>query len=155
MTDHDLSDDHAIRVLTASYTDAINRFAIDDIARVYDDDAVFTMMDRPGVVGREAILDTLRSTVARYQLIMQLVHSGVVQIDGDRARARWQITELQIMNDGQSRFVAGRYEDEHVRRDDGWKFARRTFTARYLGDLDLSSGARPDPPALFPLWGHG
>jgi hypothetical protein len=84
---------------------------------------------------------------------MQLVHSGVVQIDGDRARARWQITELQITIDGQSRFVAGRYEDEHVRRDDGWKFARRTFTARYLGDLDLSSGARPDPAPLFPLWG--
>ena len=152
MTPHDLADEHAIRTLTACYTDAINRADIDDIARVYDDEAVFTMMDRPSVVGRTAILDTLRATVARYQLIMQLLHSGVVQIDGDRARARWQVTELQIMNDGQSRFVAGRYEDEHVRCDDGWRFARRTFTARYLGDIDLSSGARPDPPALFPLW---
>ncbi len=152
MTNDDLADEHAIRTLTASYTDAINRSDIDDIAQVYDDDAVFTMMDRPSVVGRTAILETLRTTVARYQLIMQLLHSGVVQIDGDRARARWQITELQIMTDGHPRFVAGRYEDEHVRRDDGWKFARRTFTARYLGDIDLTSGARPDPPTLFPLW---
>ncbi len=153
MTNHDLDDEHAIRTLTASYTDAINRCDIDDIAPVYDDDAVFTMMDRPSVVGREAILDVLRSTVARYQLVMQLVHSGVVQVDGDRARARWQITELQIMNDGTPRFVAGRYEDEHARRSDGWKFARRTFTARYLGAMDLTSGARPDAPPLFPLWG--
>lgn len=150
---HDLlADEHAIRTLTASYTDAINRAAVDDIAAVYDDEAVFTMMDRPSVVGRTAILETLRATVARYQLVMQLLHSGVVQIDGDRARARWQITELQIINDGNSRFVAGRYEDEHVRRDDGWKFARRTFTARYLGAPDLTSGALPDPPTLFPLW---
>jgi ketosteroid isomerase-like protein len=148
----EFADDHAIRTLTASYTDAINRADIDDIAAMYDDDAVFTMMDRPDVVGRSAILDTLRATVARYQLIMQLLHSGVVQIDGDRARARWQVTELQITIDGQSRFIAGRYEDEHIRRDHGWMFARRTFTARYLGDVDLSSGARPDQPARFPLW---
>lgn len=151
-----LADDHAIRALTASYTDAINRGDIDDIAPVYDDDAVFTMMDRPAVVGRDAILDTLRRTVARYELIMQLVHSGVVQLDGDRARARWQITELQIPVDGPPRFVAGRYEDEHVRRPDGWKFARRTYTARYLGAMDLSGPAIADRPVLFPLWpDHG
>ena len=147
-----LEDEHAIRVLTASYTDAINRMDIDDIAHVYDADAVFTMMDRPSVLGRAAILETLRSTVARYDLIMQLVHSGVVQVDGDRARARWQITELQIYPDGTPRFVAGRYEDEHVRRPDGWKFTSRTFTARYLGAPDLSGGAMPDAPPRFPLW---
>lgn len=155
MTPEQLADEMAIRTVVASYTDAINRGAIDDIAPTYDGDAVFTMMDRPSVVGREAILDVLRATVARYHLVMQLVHSGVVQFDGgdrDRARARWQITELQIPVDQPPRFVAGRYEDEYVRRADGWKFARRTFTARYLGDLGLGGGARPDAPTLFPLW---
>jgi ketosteroid isomerase-like protein len=152
MTHNDLVDEQAIRTLTASYTDAINRMDIDDIAHVYDEDAVFTMMDRPSVVGRAAILEILRTTVARYQVVMQLLHSGVIQIDGDRAQARWQITEFQILADGQPRFIAGRYEDEHVRRADGWKFARRTFTARYVGDIALTSGARPDTPTLFPLW---
>lgn len=151
-TNPHLDDEQAIRALTAAYTDAINRSDIDDVARVYDDDATFTMMDRPTVVGRGAILDTLRSTVVRYSMIMQLVHSGVVQVDGARARARWQITEHQIYPDGTSRFVAGRYEDELVRRADGWKFSSRTFTARYLGAPDLSSGALPDRPVLFPLW---
>ncbi len=152
MTHNDLVDEHAIRTLTASYTDAINRMDIDDIFPVYDEDAVFAMMDRPSVVGRTAILEILRATVARYQVVMQLLHSGVVQLDGDHARARWQITEFQILADGQPRFIAGRYEDEHVRRPDGWKFARRTFTARYVGDIALTSGARPDAPTLFPLW---
>jgi ketosteroid isomerase-like protein len=152
MTNNDLADEQAIRTLTASYTDAINRMDIDDIFHVYDEDAVFTMMDRPSVVGRTAILEILRATVARYQLVMQLLHSGVVQLDGDRARARWQITEFQILADGQPRFIAGRYEDEHVRCSDGWKFARRTFTARYVGDINLASGVRPDAPVLFPLW---
>ena len=152
MTDHDFADELAIRSLTAAYTDAINRSAIDDIGPVYDDEAVFTMMDRPSVVGRDAILEVLRATVVRYQLIMQLIHSGVVQLDGDTARARWQVTELQIFLDGTPRFVAGRYEDDLVRRPDGWKFVRRTFTARYLGAIDLSSGSMPDAPVRFPLW---
>jgi ketosteroid isomerase-like protein len=152
MSNNNLADEQAIRNLTASYTDAINRMDIDDIAPVYDDDAVFTMMERPSVIGRPAILDVLRATVARYQLVMQLLHSGVVQLDGDSARARWQITEFQVLADGQPRFIAGRYEDELVRRADGWKFARRTFTARYVGDISLTSGVRPDAPTLFPLW---
>jgi ketosteroid isomerase-like protein len=152
MMHDDLADEQAIRALTASYTDAINRMDIDDIFHVYDEDAVFTMMDRPSVVGRAAILEILRTTVARYQLVMQLLHSGVVQLDGDGARARWQITEFQILNDGQPRFIAGRYEDEYVRRADGWKFARRTFTARYVGDIALTSGSLPDVPTQFPLW---
>lgn len=151
-TNPHLDDEQAIRALTAAYTDAINRSDIDDVARVYDDDATFTMMDRPTVVGRGAILDTLRSTVVRYSMIMQLVHSGVVQVDGVRARARWQVTEHQISLDGTARLVAGRYEDELVRRADGWRFSSRTFTARYLGAPDLSSGALPDRPVLFPLW---
>ena len=92
-TDH-LADELAIRTLVASYTDAVNRCDVDDIAPVYDDDAVFTMMDRPSVVGRDAILDVLRETVSRYHLIMQLVHTGVVQLDGDSARARWQAVAI-------------------------------------------------------------
>lgn len=148
-------DELAIRSLTASYTDALNRGDVDAIGRVYDDDAVFAMMERPIVTGRDAILDVLRHTLSRYQLVMQLLHSGVVQVDGDVARARWQITEFQILVDGGRRFIAGRYEDEYARRARGWQFTRRTFTARYLGAPDLSSEARPDLPARFDLWPAG
>lgn len=150
-----VADELAIRTLTASYADAINRGDLADVARVYDTDAVFTMMDRPSVVGRDAIVDVLRTTLARYRLVMQLLHSGVVQLDGDRARARWQITEFQVIADGERRFVAGRYEDELVRRHHGWQFARRSFTARYLGDVSLSSDVLPDALPLFPLWPVG
>jgi len=152
VSNDDLIDELAIRTLTAKYTDAMNRSDVDEAARVYAEDAVFTMMDRPSVVGRAQIADVLRVTVAKYALITQMVHSGFVELDGDRARARWQITELQVFTTGQRRFVVGRYEDEHVRLAEGWRFARRTFTARYLGDVDLSSGVLPDTPPLFPTW---
>jgi ketosteroid isomerase-like protein len=148
----ELADELAIRSLTAAYTDAINRGDADEAMRAYASEAVFTMMDRPAVNGRAQITDVLRATVARYQLIVQLVHSGVVQLDGDRARARWQVTELQVPHDGPRRLVVGRYEDEHVRLPDGWRFSARTFVARYLGDVTLSSDVLPDTPPLFPLW---
>lgn len=141
---HDtVADELAIRSLTAEYTDAINRSAVDEAIRTYADDSTFTMMDRPTVVGRDAIRAVLQATVERYEMITQLVHSGVVTVDGDRASARWQITELQFRGDGTRRFVIGRYEDTHVRSPEGWRFATRTFVARYLGDPSLSDPLVP------------
>jgi ketosteroid isomerase-like protein len=148
----DADDERAIRSLTAAYTDALNRADFDDVAHAYDEDAVFKLLDRPEVTGRDAIVETLRTIVTRYRLVVQLLHSGVVQLDGDRARARWQVTELQFPVEGATRFIAGRYEDEHVRRAQGWRFSRRTFTARYLGTMELSAGVLPDAAPLFPLW---
>ncbi|MEZ5227925.1 MAG: nuclear transport factor 2 family protein [Acidimicrobiales bacterium] len=141
-----------LRNLVATYTDAINRLAVDEAIRTYADESTFTMMDRPTVVGRDAIEAVLQATVARYELITQLVHSGVVRLDGDRARARWQVTELQVMLDGTRRFVVGRYEDELARFPEGWRFVGRRFVARYLGDLDLSGPVMADGPTSFDLW---
>ena len=67
---------------------------------------------------------------------------------GNKAAARWIVTELQVALSGDRRFIIGRYEDELVRLDEGWRFARRAFTARYLGDADLSGGVIPDIPVL-------
>ena len=156
MTDHDhghdpVADELAIRSLTAAYTDALNRGDVADAMRTYAADAAFTMMDRPTVIGVDAIADVLRATVERYELVVQLVHSGVVQLDGDRARARWQITEYQFRPDSTRRLVIGRYEDEHARTADGWRFTARAFTARYLGDVSLGDAVMPDAPVRFPL----
>lgn len=146
-----VADELAVRALTAEYTDAINRMAVAEAIHTYAVDSTFTMMDRPTVAGRDAIAAVLQATVERYEMIVQLVHSGVVQVDGDRARARWQITELQFRTDGSRRFVIGRYEDELARLPDGWRFTARRFTARYLGDVSLADDVLPDAPARFDL----
>ena len=129
-----VADELAVRALVAEYTDAINRKAVAEATRTYADDSSFTMMDRP--------------TVERYEMI---VHSGIVQVDGDRARARWQITELQFRTDGSRRYVIGRYEDELARLADGWRFSARRFTTRYLGDVSLADDVLPDAPVRFDL----
>lgn len=148
-----LADELAIRNVTAAYTDAINRLDAAEATVAYADDGALDMMDRPTVVGRTAITDVLRATVAKYQIVTQLMHSGVVRLDGDQARARWQVTEFQVSHEGIRRFVIGRYEDSLVRLPEGWRFSHRRFTARYLGAVDLSSDVLPDPPVGFPIWG--
>ncbi len=148
----EVADELAIRNLFAAYTDAINRRDADEAMRVYADESTLTMMERPMVTGRANITEVLRATLARYQLVTQMVHSGVVQLDGDRARARWQVTEMQIVNDGSRRFIVGRYEDKLVRLSEGWRFQHRVFVARYLGNPDLSGEAMPDQPTLFDFW---
>ena len=67
MTDHTtnaVTDELAIRSLTAEYTDAINRGDVADAIATYAPDATFTMMDRPTVVGRDGI-DDLRPLARR------------------------------------------------------------------------------------------
>lgn len=145
-------DELAVRALAAAYTDAINRGAVDEAVHTYAEHSTFVMMNRPPVEGRDQIAETLRATVARYLLIAQMLHSGIVLIDRDRARARWQVTELQVANDATRRFVLGRYEDECARPANDWRFTSRKFTARYVGDVALTSDVMPDEATLFGLW---
>ena len=116
------------------------------------DDSALYMLDRPVVEGRANITEWLRRTTERYEWVVQLVHSGIVRLDGDRAFARWQITETQLINDGSRRLIVGRYEDTMQRFPEGWKFVQRKFTARYMGPFDMSADSLPDSPPLFPLW---
>jgi ketosteroid isomerase-like protein len=146
-----LADELAIRNLAASYTDALNRGAIEEATATYADESALYMLDRPVVAGRQNITEWLRRTTDRYQWVVQLVHSGVVRIDGDTAHARWQVSETQIINDGSRRLIIGRYEDTVRRFPEGWRFVQRKFTARYMGPFDMSAEPLPDVPSAFSL----
>jgi ketosteroid isomerase-like protein len=144
-------DELAVRRVTATYCDAANRLAAPEAAATYAPDGSLSMMGRPEVSGREAVEAMLEATFSRYELVTQLTHSGLVQIDGDVAASRWVVTELQVARTGERRFIIGRYEDQLVRLGEGWRFARRVFTARYVGPPDLGGEVAPDVPVRFPF----
>jgi SnoaL-like domain len=143
-----LFDDHAVRHVAATYCDAANRLSAREAAATYGPEGRLSMMGRPDVQGRDAVESMLAATFARYELVTQLTHSGLVRIDGNKAAARWLVTELQVALSGDLRFIIGRYEDELVRLGEGWRFARRVFTARYVGPPDLNGEVVPDIPVL-------
>lgn len=53
---------------------------------------------------------------------------GAIEVDGDRATARCWCREILSLKGGATRKVVGVYEDELVRQDGTWRFARRAYT---------------------------
>jgi hypothetical protein len=67
----------------------------------------------------------------------------------DRVTARSYVDGLVMFPDGQAGTRAnGYYDDELVATDEGWKIARRRFTAVLI--QFFPEGTRPDPAASSP-----
>jgi ketosteroid isomerase-like protein len=53
---------------------------------------------------------------------------GAIDAQGDRATARCYCREILLFKDGSVRKLVGQYDDELVRENGVWLFARRTYT---------------------------
>jgi hypothetical protein len=81
------------------------------------------------VRGRGAILAHCQRLVSGVRWVIQHANNGIVELDGDAARGRWQIVEyLQSASGG----------GVNIAR---WRFARRELFTTHVGAADLS--ARP------------
>jgi ketosteroid isomerase-like protein len=123
-----LQDDHAIRALTAFYSDAVTHLDAPRAASVYAEDGRASITGHE-IVGRTAIEEGMRHSFAEFSLLQLVEHGGVIEPDGDRARARWSTIELTVRRGSSDlNVVFGRYEDELVRTPGGWLFGSRTFS---------------------------
>jgi ketosteroid isomerase-like protein len=131
----------AIQHLAVSYAEAISRGEIDEAVAVYAPDGVLASPTTEDAVGPQAIADVLRTTTGDLEFVFQTVHLGLVHVDGDRARARFPITEwARRRSDGRPIQFLGIYEDDVVRLDVGWRFSRRQLIPRILGKPDGLTG---------------
>jgi ketosteroid isomerase-like protein len=148
-------DELAIRSLAAAYTDAVNRRDGEGMAAVYAPDGI---LESPAagapVVGIEKLTKRFKRLVEKErEFLMQLTHSGVVEIDGDRAQARWWFSEIKRPAGQTFEFILGTYQDEVVRLDIGWRFARRTVAAPLRWELPDESIKFSPLPAFFGITG--
>jgi ketosteroid isomerase-like protein len=141
----------AVQHLAVSYSEAVSRGAIDEACEVYAPDGVLASPTTDDAVGPAAIADVVRATTADLELVFQTVHQGLVQVDGDRARARFPITEwARRRSDGRPIQFLGVYEDTAVRLDVGWRFSRRELVPRTLGRPEGLTGRILPLDALRP-----
>jgi ketosteroid isomerase-like protein len=141
----------AVQHLAVSYSEAVSRGAIDEACEVYAPDGVLASPTTDDAVGPAAIADVVRATTADLELVFQTVHQGLVQVDGDRARARFPITEwARRRSDGGPIQFLGVYEDTAVRLDVGWRFSRRELVPRTLGRPEGLTGRILPLDALRP-----
>lgn len=150
-TPSDAPDIAAITGLAAAYAEAMSRFAVAEAVQVYAVDGVLSSPTTEDAVGRDAIEAVITRTVSGLDLLFQTVHTPLVVVDGDRARARVPITEWARRRADQVGIqFLGVYDDEAVRTGEGWRFSRRRLVPLTLGKPATFTGnVYPLPP---PPW---
>ena len=80
--------------------------------------------------GVDAVTDFMEQVHAMAGHTMHRMSNQVITVDGDTAEARTYVDALIMAGDNKSGVNAiGFYDDEIVRTADGWRIARRRFTA--------------------------
>ncbi len=123
-----LEDRIAIQELNASYGDAVSRRDKDDFAATWAEDGRWKLPNIDEVTGRAVIVELWLSQMANYPFHNFSGYVGALEINGDRATGRVWTSELVENIKGVSGRVTGRYDDEYVKRDGRWYFARKVFT---------------------------
>lgn len=144
----------AVQRLVHRYADAVVRRDAEQWGSCWADDAVWDLGIGPPAEGREAIVELWQGAMAGMAAVVQTVHNGDVYRDvsgGDDATAigHWYVDERYRTTDGAAGLLLARYDDEYVRVDGRWLFARRRLVALYHGPPDLTAPfALPtdDPP---------
>ena len=83
-----LQDDADIRDLVYRYADAVCRRDQEAWSGTWAEDGVWQLPGAPRMEGREAIVGLWAGAMAGFPFVAQIVHYGLVDIDGDTARRR-------------------------------------------------------------------
>jgi len=120
-------DELAILHLVATYADAVNRRDQELWNSTLSEHVSWTL---PGntVEGKEAVIGLYEAFMGSFEFVVQLVHQGTIEVDGDRAWGRWYLTEhLRRQGARETRTTIGSYTDEYVKENGRWLFAKRTY----------------------------
>jgi ketosteroid isomerase-like protein len=121
--------ERAIRRLISLYCDAVARLDAEAIGALFASDARVRIADRPERIGRAAIVEGLRATASRFSFLHQKCDTGLIDVAGERARARHSVLEINREHGADSlNFIFGAYDDEYRLTAEGWRFHRRSFT---------------------------
>ena len=139
-----LEDELSIRNLAASYSDAVNQRDLVAFRQLWTGGAVWEIGAplQASAHGIDEIVALLRRLLQAEKYFMQMTHSGVIEIRGDRATARFVEAER---GRGESTYYdcLAVYEDVLVREADGWRFAKRSYHYRFLDQNPFGGDAFP------------
>jgi hypothetical protein len=138
----ELADRLAIRELIERYSSALTRRAWDEMGAVYHLDAQWRVGEPDNLYfkTRKGIQDGISGIVTHADFLIQMIHSIVIDLQGDRATAVTVVNEIgRIEAQNFSMFLLGTYNDEITRVDGRWGFAKRYFQP-YYRDLSPLAG---------------
>lgn len=103
----------------------------DEIAALFTEDAVWEAGGRLGTCrGR----DEIRARMAEPTLFGSRHYfvNPVIEVDGARARARWELLAPCTLRDGRAAWMAGAEDDEYARLDGRWLHTSMRLTPHFL-----------------------
>ena len=141
-----LEDEAAIRDLAARFADAATRADHKTLKSLFKPDAIF-MIGEPASVtlkGVEEIDAHIQKLRDGKDFFVQFVHSGLIQIEGNTASARWLMREVALgpakSGSGKSHYNNfGLFIDELEKAEGKWLFKSRNYLYLCL-DTDLFTG---------------
>ncbi len=140
-----VEDELAIRTLAARFSDCANERDFEGFADLWSARGVWEIgPPSPACAeGVDAITEMLRRRLSAHSMFIHMTHSGVIQLQGDTARARFVERELGRCRRGYYENLAV-HEDELRREADGkWRFSRRVYHYRYLDDSAFGGQVLP------------
>ncbi len=153
-----VEDVEAIRELKARYGEVTdsryregvlgNREALgpiaDEIASMFSEDAVWDGGPALGLCeGRAAIRE--RFLEPTLQFAHHFFVKPRIEVDGDRARGRWDILAPCTTLDGRACWMAGVEDDEYVRVDGLWLHSRMQLEMIFMAPYDRGWVKQPRP----------
>ncbi len=133
-------DKMAIQEMAARFSDACNTRNIAAFHALWTPDGVWEI-GKPfetRAEGADAIAQLCQDLLGMWEFFVQMTHSGVIQIDGDTATARWTMHETASSPQATRYYNnAGLYEDTLVCVNGRWLFKHRRYHYMYLDDSEL------------------
>jgi len=131
------SDEHAIHALVARYADAVNRRDADDWAALWTEDGVWEIFGQ-AISGCDAVVKVWTTAMQGFRFVFHVVHSSVIEVDGDTATARFTVSEQLQSANGEPGLMLALYHDRFRRESGAWRIAHRKLQVLYQGPPDLS-----------------
>ena len=139
-----LLDEREIVAVATRYCRALDTKDRDLLDQVFAPDASADLMAPELCEGREAIKDRIEAALARLDVSQHLVGNHEVTVDGDTATHRCYLQAQHVRRSaprGPNYIVAGRYEDELTRTDEGWRIRFRRIVVMWTdGDPSVARG---------------
>ena len=143
-----LEDDMAIRNLAAKFADATTIADHEEFKKLWKPDGVFTINQpanttKTGIEDISALIMNLRD---EKDFFVHFVHSGVIEIDGNTATARWIIHEVGEGPGEKYYNNYGVFNDKMEKINEKWVFTSRVYDYMWI-DTGKFAGKAVELPA--------
>ena len=144
-----LADYHAISDLAVRYCSAVDRRDWDLLADVFLPDATVRLPESVSIRGSGEIVSRYRRGLERFDATHHMVSNHEIAVDGDSARHTCLVHAQHVLHDapgGSNYVIGGRYTDELVRTQQGWRIAHRELAFVWTEGNSSVLGHNPRDP---------